>query len=59
MRSARAVALLLLAMSVASWVVIFWKGWLLRRASGDVARSMAAFWQAPSLDEARPTGRGL
>jgi biopolymer transport protein ExbB len=49
----RAVALLLLAMSVASWVVILWKAWLLRRATGDVSRATAAFWQAPSLDEAR------
>lgn len=45
----RGVALLLLAMSVASWVVILWKSWLLRRALGDVARSTAAFWQAASL----------
>ena len=30
------VALLLLLMSVASWVLIFWKGWLLRRAGADV-----------------------
>jgi biopolymer transport protein ExbB len=43
------VAALLLAMSVASWVVILWKAWLLRRASRDVGRSMAAFWQAPSI----------
>lgn len=49
------VALLLLAMSVASWVVILWKGWLLRRASQDVARSIAAFWQADSLGQARDT----
>jgi biopolymer transport protein ExbB len=28
----RLVALLLLAMSVASWVVILWKSWLLQRA---------------------------
>ena len=28
----RGVALLLLLMSVSAWVVIFWKGWLLRRA---------------------------
>ena len=49
----RFVALLLLAMSVASWVVILWKVWLLRRATGDVARSTAAFWQAGSLVEAR------
>ena len=48
----QAVALLLLAMSVASWVVILWKAWLLQRASGDVARSMAAFWQSPSVNAA-------
>jgi len=47
------VTLLLLAMSVSSWVVILWKAWLLQRATGDVARSTAAFWQAPSVDEAR------
>ncbi|MES2425018.1 MAG: MotA/TolQ/ExbB proton channel family protein [Pseudomonadota bacterium] len=46
------VAILLLAMSVASWVVIFWKSWLLRRAVGDVARSIAAFWQAGSVADA-------
>lgn len=47
------VAILLLAMSVASWVVILWKSWLLRRAAGDVARSTAAFWQSASLEQAR------
>ena len=46
------VALLLLGMSVASWVVILWKTWLLRRASGDVARSIAVFWQSPTVAEA-------
>ena len=51
----RLVAALLLAMSVASWVVIFWKGWLLRRATRDVGRSTAAFWQSPSLEQARQT----
>jgi biopolymer transport protein ExbB len=49
---ARTVALLLLAMSVGSWVVIVWKTWLLRRASGDVARCIAAFWQSASVAEA-------
>ena len=49
----RGVTLLLLAMSVASWVVIVWKSWLLPRAGRDVVRSVAAFWQAPSLEEAR------
>ena len=48
----KAVAVLLLLMSVASWVVILYKAWMLRRASGDVARSISAFWQAPSLAEA-------
>jgi biopolymer transport protein ExbB len=47
------VAVLLLAMSVASWVVILWKAWLLKRASLDVARSTAAFWQAGSLQDAQ------
>ena len=49
----RAVAVLLFAMSVGSWVVILWKTWLLRRAGGDVGRSTAAFWQSPSIEEAR------
>ena len=48
----RIVALVLLLMSVASWMVILWKGWLLRRARTDVARSTAAFWQSPSVAEA-------
>lgn len=47
----RGVALVLLAMSVGSWVVMLWKAWLLQRARGDVARSVAAFWQAPSLED--------
>ncbi len=49
----RAVALLLLAMSVASWVLILWKGRLLRRALGDVAKAVPAFWDAGSVDEGR------
>ncbi|MBK7990131.1 MAG: MotA/TolQ/ExbB proton channel family protein [Comamonadaceae bacterium] len=40
-------------MSVASWVVILWKVWLLPRARTDVARSVAAFWQSASLADAR------
>ena len=47
----RLVTVLLLLMSVGSWVVIFWKGWLLRRASTDVHRSTVAFWQSATLDE--------
>jgi biopolymer transport protein ExbB len=48
----RAVGLLLLAMSVASWVVIVWKSWLLRRAVHSVRLGTAAFWQASDLDDA-------
>lgn len=48
----RAVTLLLLAMSVGSWVVIVWKSWLLHRALGDVVRSVSAFWQSVTVDEA-------
>lgn len=46
----KAVAILLLLMSVASWVVILLKAWTLRRASGDMARSTAAFWQSASVE---------
>jgi biopolymer transport protein ExbB len=49
----RTVALLLLAMSVTAWVLIFWKGWLLRRATGDIARAVPAFWDAATLDDGR------
>ena len=48
------VAGLLLLMSVASWVVIVWKTWLLQRAIGDTQRSTAAFWQARSMADALP-----
>ena len=48
----RVVALTLLLMSVGSWVVILWKGWLLQRSRTDVARSTAAFWQSATVDEA-------
>jgi len=55
----RFVAILLLAMSVASWVVILWKAWLLQRATGDVARSTAVFWQSPSVDDAQSQVAGF
>jgi biopolymer transport protein ExbB len=45
----KTVAILLLLMSVASWVVILLKSWTLRRATADVARSTAAFWQSANL----------
>jgi biopolymer transport protein ExbB len=49
----RAVALLLLAMSVSSWVTILWKGWVLTRVRRDVERAVPAFWAAPGLAEGR------
>jgi biopolymer transport protein ExbB len=49
----RGVAVVLLAMSISAWVVIFWKGWLLRRVSLDMARAIAAFWAAPSMADGR------
>lgn len=44
-------ALALLAMSVASWTVMFYKAWLLHRVSADVAHGKAAFWQACDLQQ--------
>jgi biopolymer transport protein ExbB len=49
----RSVAVLLLLMSVSAWVVILWKGWLLRRVRSDMERAVRAFWAAPSLDAGR------
>src|SRR5664279_5894860 len=47
------VATLLLLMSISAWVVILWKGWLLRRVHLDLQRAVPAFWAAPSLEGAR------
>jgi len=47
------VALLLLAMSVVTWVIILWKGWLLQQAARAVPLATAAFWQAHDLASAR------
>lgn len=49
----RSVAALLLAMSVSAWVLILWKGWLLRRVRMDIARAIPAFWAAADLETAR------
>lgn len=47
------IAVLLLLMSLASWVVIFWKAWVIKRAVPDVARSIASFWQAADVSQGR------
>lgn len=49
----RAVALLMLLMSVVSWALIIWKTWVLRRVAGDVPRALDAFWAAPDWSLAR------
>jgi biopolymer transport protein ExbB len=49
----RSVAALLLLMSVSAWVVILWKGWLLRRVRIDIERAVPAFWAAATIDAGR------
>jgi len=49
----RVLALILLVLSVGSWVVRVWKWRLLSRVGVDMRRSIAAFWQAPAFDDAR------
>jgi biopolymer transport protein ExbB len=44
-----AIALVLLGMSVAAWVLIFWKAWLLQRARADLKLAVPAFWDAATL----------
>ncbi|HEX2012848.1 MAG TPA: MotA/TolQ/ExbB proton channel family protein [Roseateles sp.] len=55
----RSVALLLLLMSVGAWVVILWKGWVLRRARRDLQRAVPAFWAAADLDNGRQALQNL
>ncbi|OWQ88359.1 flagellar motor protein MotA [Roseateles aquatilis] len=50
---ARFVSLLLLAMSVSSWVLIFWRAWALARARRDLRRGLPVFWAAPALSQGR------
>jgi biopolymer transport protein ExbB len=53
------VAGLLLLMSVGSWVVLLWKGWLLQRAGKDVGRCTQAFWQAASFEDGLAVVRAM
>jgi biopolymer transport protein ExbB len=48
----RAVALVLLAMSVSVWVLMLWKGWVLQRVRADLPRAMSAFWAAADVSSA-------
>ena len=49
----RAVALMLLVMSIGAWVLIFWKSWVLHRTRVDIRRGIDAFWNAPDRANAR------
>jgi biopolymer transport protein ExbB len=49
----RAVTLLLLSMSIASWFIILYKSWLLQQAVNQLATCKALFWQAPDWTQAR------
>jgi biopolymer transport protein ExbB len=53
------IAVLLLLMSVASWVVIFWKAWIIKRAVPDVGKSIAGFWQAGDVSQGRASVAAL
>jgi biopolymer transport protein ExbB len=55
----RTVALVLLVMSILAWVLIVWKLRVLRRATGDLARAIPAYWAAASLEQGRERLRGL
>ncbi|KGM40801.1 flagellar motor protein MotA [Aquabacterium sp. NJ1] len=55
----RAVAIMLLLMSIGAWVVIFWKGWLLKRARRDLTLGVQAFWRSPDMVSARQALQGL
>jgi biopolymer transport protein ExbB len=55
----RAVALMLLVMSIGAWVLIFWKTWVLHRARVDLQRGIDAFWNAPDRLAARERLRAL
>lgn len=55
----RAVAFALFAMSVAAWVLVFWKGWVLRRAQRDIALAVPVFWDAATLDDGRARLAGM
>jgi len=53
------IAALILLMSIASWVVIFWKAWVIKRAVPDVSKSIAGFWQAADVAQGRSTVAAL
>ncbi len=55
----RAVAVMLLLMSIGAWVVIFWKAWLITRARRDLREGTAVFWRAADLASAQQALQGM
>ncbi|BAL97850.1 MotA/TolQ/ExbB proton channel family protein [Rubrivivax gelatinosus] len=55
----RIVALLLFTMSVVAWLLIVWKGLLLRRAGADIRRAVPAFWDSASIGDGRSRVQAL
>jgi biopolymer transport protein ExbB len=55
----RAVAAMLLIMSISAWVVIFWKGWLLSRARRDLVKGAQLFWDSTDLAAGRAALQGM
>lgn len=45
-------SIVLLLMSVASWTVIVYKTWFLRRIATDIAKGKVVFWQANAVAQA-------
>jgi biopolymer transport protein ExbB len=46
----RILATVLLAMSMATWVVILWKAWVLAQAGSSVRKAVTAFWQSSEFE---------
>ena len=55
----RAVAVLLLLMSIGAWAVIVWKTLVLRRVLADLHRAIPAVWDATSLEQGQARLVGL
>lgn len=47
----KVVALALLLMSLSSWLIILWRGWLLRRFAQALPVAVDAFWCSPGVVE--------
>lgn len=55
----RSTAVVMLAMSVVSWVIIVYKLWFMASARRSVSRAISAFWQMPDVAQAQAAVQGL